>query len=140
MKKWVFLSVLIFSCKQETLIYKEEEEQQISIAIYVIQSGNATALKTNSNGKYQINTNDTITLFPRFIINQIDSSYISNTIFDSFQNYFWYEKNNLDKEIAYQKDYVFHSKQARTEEIVFTIIDAVGDTLSTNIYLDISDE
>jgi hypothetical protein len=140
MIKWVFLSVLIFSCKQESLIYKEEQQQQISMEIYVIQSGKAIALKTNSSGKYQINTNDTITLLPRFTINQTDSSYISNNVFDSFQNYFWYEKNNFEKEIAYQKEYVFHSKKAGTAEIVFTIIDAVGDTLSTNAYLDIIDE
>jgi hypothetical protein len=140
MIKWLFLSVLIFSCKQETLIYKEEQQQQISMEIYVIQSGKAIALKTNSSGKYQINTNDTITLLPRFTINQTDSSYISNNVFDSFQNYFWYEKNNLEKDIVYQKEYVFHSKKARTEEIIFTIIDAVGDTLSTNAYLDITNE
>ena len=149
MIKWVFLSILIFSCKQESLIYKEEQQQKISMEIYVIKSGNATALKINSSGKYQINTNDTITLFPRFTINQTDSSYLSNKVFDSFRNYFWYEKNNFEKEIAYQKEYVFHSKKARTEEIVFTIIDAVGDTLSTdvdgdtsntNIYIDVINE
>lgn len=140
MIKWVFLSILIFSCKQETLIYKEEQQQKISMEIYVIKGGNATALKTNSSGKYQINTNDTITLLPRFTINQTDSSYISNTVFDSFQNYFWYEKNNLDKDIAYQKDYVFHSEKVTSEEIVFTIIDAVGDTLITKTYIDVSNE
>ena len=140
MKKWISFIILLFACRQETLIYSEEQQKIISIEIYVIENSNTGVLRANSNGKYNISTQDTITIFPRFIIQQNDSSYLDNGIFDSFQNYFWFEKNNLDQDIVYQKDYTYYSPKAKTEEIIFTIVDAVGDTLSTNIYLDINDD